>query len=217
MKVGKEKTEILLMEYAAGALDEASALLAASYVTVCPDARRYVKDCERFGGALMEECDPVAMFGASLKTVLGRLDDSQAAPACPPAASGVCGGQKVPQPVAAHVSACGQQAKWRAIRPGLRYCRLPVSDGRHAAMLVRLAPGTKAPRHRHCGDELTLVLEGGYADEYGHYRAGDLVIAEDGTAHTPVADRAGCTCIVVTETPIRFTGSIYAVLNFFMR
>lgn len=217
MKVVREKTEILLMEYAAGALDEASALLAASYITVCPEARRYARACESYGGALMEGCDPVAMQGGSLKAVLGRLDETPENKACAVSRDKDCP-QPVPRPVASHMAACGKAARWRMVHPGLRYCRLPVSDSRHSAMLVRLGPGIRAPRHRHGGDELTLVLDGGYTDEFGHYEAGDLVIAGDGTTHSPVADKKrGCTCIVVTETPIRFTGGVYAVLNIFMR
>jgi len=216
MKVIKEKTEILLMEYAAGALDEACALLAASYVTVCPEARRYLRECEHFGGALVETCDPVAMHGHSLKAVLGRLDESHASPAC---------GEKaryrkrpVPHPVADHMDERGHRPRWLPMTRGLRYCSLPAGNSAHAATLIHCAPGAKAPRHLHSGDELTLVLTGGYSDEFGNYKAGDLVIAGDGTAHSPVAGKSeGCACIVVTQAPVRFTGGVYAILNIFMR
>jgi len=218
MKVTREQTEILLMEYAAGVLDEARALLAASYVTICPEARRYTRECESFGGALMEDCNPVSMHGASLKTVLGRLDECGQDNPCADKSPGLCGQQQVPRPIAAHLKTCGKPARWHMIAPGLRYCPLPVQNANHAAMLVRLSPGVKAPRHRHDSEEMTLVLEGGYEDEFGRYQRGDLVIVEAGTIHAPVADRTqGCTCIIVHEKPPRFTGGIYAVFNFFIR
>ncbi|HYY96765.1 MAG TPA: cupin domain-containing protein, partial [Pyrinomonadaceae bacterium] len=40
---------------------------------------------------------------------------------------------------------------------------------------------------RHRGIEEVFVLQGGYADGRGTYRAGDYVLNEAGSAHNPVA------------------------------
>ena len=53
--------------------------------------------------------------------------------------------------------------------------------------LIRMAPGTGYPRHKHRGAEDVLVLRGAYADELGVHRAGDFITYADGTTHTPVA------------------------------
>lgn len=217
MKVFREQTDILLMEYAAGALDQASALLMASYVTVCPEARRYLRKCESVGGALIEHCcEPVEMSAGSLKTVLGRIGTP-----CEEGDSAEEGAddRDLPQPVAAHYRQCGAAPRWRAIAPGLRVSRLPAhGHGAHQALLARLAPGARVPAHRHEANEMTLILQGGYRDEHGSYSKGDLIISEAGSIHRPVADgREGCTCIMVTQSLPRFTGRFYSVLNIFIR
>lgn len=53
--------------------------------------------------------------------------------------------------------------------------------------LIRMEPGCGYPRHRHCGDERLLVLQGGYRDERGVHRAGDFVVYGPGTEHAPIA------------------------------
>jgi hypothetical protein len=59
--------------------------------------------------------------------------------------------------------------------------------------LVRLAPSTHFPMHRHLGSERVLVLEGGYVDEPSGklYGPGDLheMGAETAHAYVTVADR----------------------------
>src|SRR5207245_3768 len=52
----------LLIEYAAGSLDEATALLVATHLALCPDCRRPVRRAEAVGGALLESApsEPLA-------------------------------------------------------------------------------------------------------------------------------------------------------------
>jgi quercetin dioxygenase-like cupin family protein len=78
------------------------------------------------------------------------------------------------------------QAEWESLAPG---CTFRDFDGGPAlgeahAGLVRVAPGSSFPSHRHIGEERTLVLQGRVADEHGNeYRAGDLIVMADGTEH----------------------------------
>src|SRR5689334_5952482 len=46
--------ESLLIEYAAGSLSEAKALLVATHLTLCPACRKAVEDGEIIGGALLQ-------------------------------------------------------------------------------------------------------------------------------------------------------------------
>lgn len=217
MKITRERTEILLMEYAAGALDESCALLVASYITLCPKARSYVQQCETYGGTLMEhDCSPVAMHENSLLDVLDRLDDEcreqkRAKNCC------FCKKQALPHPIANHINESGKRARWRRISPGICFCNLAVTDDCYSVRLIKMAPNAKMPLHNHPGMEITLVLQGGYRDEFGEYQAGDLVIIEENISHNPVADENGCICLVVTDAPIHFTGSFGALLNMLMR
>ncbi len=51
------------------------------------------------------------------------------------------------------------------------------------ATFIKILPGHSAPAHRHLGAEECLVLQGGFGDSRGQYRAGDLVYYEPGSIH----------------------------------
>ena len=64
-----------------------------------------------------------------------------------------------------------------------------------AAVMIRMEPGCSYPAHRHTGPEELLVLQGGFRDEHGVYRAGDYARFERGSSHRPQALEDGPPCI----------------------
>jgi anti-sigma factor ChrR (cupin superfamily) len=89
---------------------------------------------------------------------------------------------------------------WRTTKyPGVRihFYSSNRETGRVLA-LIAMDPGCGYPRHRHRGAEEVLVLQGGYRDELGAYRAGQFVRYEDGSAHSPVAlaEDGAQTCVL---------------------
>jgi putative transcriptional regulator len=75
----------------------------------------------------------------------------------------------------------------------------------HAAVMIRMQPGSSYPAHRHRGVEELLILQGGYRDERGEHRAGDYVRYEDGSVHHPVALPGDpCVFFAVTAEGIAF-------------
>lgn len=64
-----------------------------------------------------------------------------------------------------------------------------------ATSLVRYAPGTRFPPHRHELGEEFLVLEGVFSDENGDFPAGTYVRNPPGSQHAPHCDD-GCTIFV---------------------
>jgi len=78
--------------------------------------------------------------------------------------------------------------------------------------------GAALPQHTHEGAEYTLLLTGGFSDETGHYRRGDVAIADPSIDHRPVADEGeDCICLAVTDAPLRLTGRFGRYLNFLAR
>ncbi|MFO1055265.1 MAG: cupin domain-containing protein [Planctomycetota bacterium] len=57
----------------------------------------------------------------------------------------------------------------------------------HAAVMIRMEPGCGYPAHRHQGPEELLVLQGGFRDEHGEWRAGQYARFESGSSHAPIA------------------------------
>ena len=74
--------------------------------------------------------------------------------------------------------------------------------------LVRFAPGTAFPRHRHIGLEVMVVLEGGFTDDRGEYHgAGERLHEPPGSSHAFVCDPVeGCLAAVVLFGGIEIDG-----------
>ena len=197
----------LLIDYAAGTTAGAAATLMATHLVLCPACRAAVAELEEIGGILLEGLDghPVATVAAALP--LGR------APAPLPATTS--GPAILPKPLRDRLGRDLDQVRWRGLFPGVRYVGIPgLREG--AATLMKISAGRRLPQHTHRGTEMTLVLAGGFSDLSGHYGRGDLLIADPGIDHQPVADADGdCICLVVAEAPPRFTGRFGPILNLF--
>jgi putative transcriptional regulator len=209
---------LLLTEYAMGRMDDGLALIVASYLSYCPDARALVTDCQKLGGTMLETlCEPVNMREGSLQRVLGMLDEPAKPCADKREKMALCDDINLPAPIAALLCGCGSTMKWRGIGGGSRMAMLPRPCCGSQIMALDIAPGRAMPRHEHTGVELTLVLRGAYNDEFGHYPTGTLAINEPGTVHTPVADaRQGCVCISAVQG-VRNTGFVARLISHFFQ
>ena len=65
---------------------------------------------------------------------------------------------------------------WRQFAPGVEIHRLWGSPHTRSGALLRYAPGSRGPRHRHEGTEQIYVLIGAQRDERGEYAAGARVV-----------------------------------------
>lgn len=93
-----------------------------------------------------------------------------------------------------------QAIPWRETRyPGVRihFYASDRASGRVVA-LIAMDPGCGYPRHLHRDTEDILVLQGGYADEFGSYTRGTSAHYGRGTCHSPVALASGPTCVLLT-------------------
>lgn len=105
---------------------------------------------------------------------------------------------------------------FRSILPGVKEFRIDTGDDTRA-VLYRIRAGRKMPQHSHEGAEITLVLQGGFTDASGHYRRGDMVIADEHVDHIPVADDdEECICFAVMDAPLRLTGPFGRLVNRFV-
>jgi quercetin dioxygenase-like cupin family protein len=66
-------------------------------------------------------------------------------------------------------------------------------------VLVRMAPGTSAPHHRHAAVEESYVLEGDVTISGVEMKAGDYCRAEPGSVHTGISTRGGCQFITIAS------------------
>lgn len=64
----------VLLDYATGTLNAATALIVATHLALCPNCRQYVQVLEAVGGAMLAESEPMAVSAACLEAVLASLD-----------------------------------------------------------------------------------------------------------------------------------------------
>jgi putative transcriptional regulator len=108
--------------------------------------------------------------------------------------------------------------KWKNLSKKVHISRLRTGDVDNEFALYRIDAGASIPKHTHKGTELTLVLEGGFSDDQGHYEVGDFIMRDAEQQHSPTAtgDR-DCICIGVLDAPIRFTDWKYRPINPFLK
>lgn len=207
----------LYSEYTAGTMDEGLALLVASFLSYCPDARAHVGNCTKVAGAMLETLsDPVGMKEHSLQNVLMRLDEEEKCPGFEDFM--LAEDLALPAPLCAFLCTQGQVLKWRKMGRGGRFAVLPRPSCGTRIAVFDIAPGGKLPPHKHKGVELTLILRGAYQDEEGYHNEGTLHCNnEDSAPHTPSADtQRGCLCITATQG-LQFTGPFAPILNLFWK
>ena len=204
MTIRHHLSEQLLTGYAAGQLPEAFNLIVATHVSLCDECRARLASLEAVGGSLIEKIDEIEMGEAALEAALARIDGlPQATQRAPLKAAGI-----LPAPLADYVGGDLSAVRWRRIGGGVKQAILPAGPGATARLLY-IPAGTAVPDHGHRGMELTLVLQGAFADANDRFGPGDIEIADENMEHTPVA-MAGeaCICLAVTDAPLRFRGMI---------
>lgn len=215
--------DMLLIDYAGGGLPEGPALVVATHLALCPACRLTVAEMESIGGALLDEIEPDELSAGCLESVMARLDMPCSAAAKtlsdhkPPASKPmVRRSGLLPEPLAGYVGERGLDGlRWRFLQPGMSYADLP-SGGSGTTRLIRMKGGVGVPRHTHGGIEVSVVLQGGFHDEFGQFQPGDVAVGDDSIDHRPVADPEGCLCLSATVGGLRLTGAIGRLFNRFV-
>jgi putative transcriptional regulator len=190
-----------LLAYAAATLTEPLAAVVAAHVAFCPRCRQEVADLE--------------LVGAALLGTAAAVDD--AAPLTAPKRRSATGGasmiatshsasERLPGTIASFYGLSLDTVPWRRLAPGVWHHRLALRDpGAGDLRLLRIGAGRAMPEHGHGGEELTLVIEGAYADVTGTYRRGDIQDVGEGVEHRPVVTAdAECICLIASERQARF-------------
>jgi putative transcriptional regulator len=210
-----------LVSYAAGALPEALAVVAATHLGVCRHCREQLHDAESVGGQLLAQQAPVAIEPTRLSelrtAMLEQLE--HAAPATSPKAAdaGATGTpadpDRLPAPLHPYFGTSYRALRWRWVAPGVRYLRAAGVDDAKLIML-KIAPGKSMPVHSHGGTEITQILQGAYDDALGHYAAGDIADLDSEVEHQPVTSPGvPCICVAALDAPLRFPGWLARALQ----
>jgi putative transcriptional regulator len=200
-----------MASYAAGRLSRPLQCLVAAHLAIKPENRSFVGAMEALCGKALEEApatQPVSNRDAKLAAIFGEQQpEHRIAPVrCP----------IVPPPLAGLLGKPVKDVPWRTRLPGIReYEQKGAQDCE--AKLYWIRPGRVMPSHTHDGSEVTLVLRGGFSDPTGHYRRGDIAIADAELDHHPRADDdEDCICFAVIDAPLRLTGPVGRIVQRFL-
>ena len=205
--------DMLLLDYASGALSEGPALAIATMLAINPAGRSLYSALEDTGGAMLEDLAPEAVSEGLLAGTLRRLDADAGRPQVDPPVR-TRAGASLPPPLWRYAPDGLESLRWKNWGRSVREAVLPLADRSHRATLLHVRGGHGVLPHTHEGMEFTLVLEGSFHDETGRYHAGDLQICDGSVRHRPVADKgADCLCLTVLDAPMHFTGLMGKFFN----
>lgn len=191
-----------LLSYAAGTLDEAFTVVAASHISVCPACRAAVQRAEAVGGALLDRMDDARVSEDCRTRTMAALDR-----ALFPVRRSMTAQSELPRPLASRLSAARfADLAWKKKAPGVAMLDVKLSgSARGQLKLMRISAGRAMPEHGHGGEEITLVLKGAYTDHMGRFGEGDVADLDEAIEHRPVVGHdSDCICLVATEQATRF-------------
>ena len=88
---------------------------------------------------------------------------------------------------------------WQERQPGVRAKSIwQHAESSRRAVITRIEPGAKLPRHRHVGDEILFVIEGAVSDDFVTVTSGNVGYRPDGCVHTVTSPNGATVLAVVT-------------------
>jgi len=205
----------LLTEHAAGSLSLAQSACISAHLHYCAGCAQTVSQLQSVGAAIFEHLDPEPVGDATLDRVLARLDDEaplQYQPARDDRQDAT------PTLLRRLMSGDFSDLSWKQITDALRTTQIRTGDPAFEFSLLHIKAGGEIPGHQHQGSEMTLVLQGGFADGSGTYHAGDFVFRSGSDEHAPRAlSDEDCICLAVLDAPLKFTGWKHRWMNPFLR
>lgn len=202
----------LLMAYATGNLPEAFSIAVAAHISMCDKCRSTVEGYNAVGGAFLESNHSVRVnenaFAETLKKIKASSQSTKASDVVK---------SDFPVPLNDYIGDSLENVNWQPVGMGVKQSVLSTS-AEATARLLYIPPGMEIPDHSHEGIEMTLVLDGAFADENEYFARGDIEIADGTTSHTPIAtDGRPCVCLAVTEAPLKFRKVLHRLIQPLMR
>ncbi len=174
----------LVFLYALQALPSSEIPVVEAHISSCADCRQEIETLRPIIGSFVSwPTDvlrpPVSLWGRLAQRI---ADETGKEPVLPP-----------PQLPA--------KPEWEEAAPGI-FCKLLATDTEknRVSMLVRLAPGTDYPRHRHAGVEELHLLHGELMIGDKKLYPGDYNRGEPDSVDHRVWTETGCTCVLLTST-----------------
>lgn len=206
--------DIILLDYSAGSLSIANALAVSVHLCFCSQCRNQIKKLNGIGGVLLENAKPASFDDSAFDLLMEKIENDndrmqlQAHQKKFIADTSIKKGAFT-NPLLRYLPDSLENLPWRQqTREISKYdlTRIINVPGFEIA-LQKITAGAQVPAHTHKGNEITVILHGGFSDELGVYHAGDFIARDGQHKHSPTAlQNDDCICLTVLDAPIKFTG-----------
>ncbi len=205
--------DALMAEFVSGTLPTPLQVLLASHLEMNKSNSEWVSNLEALAGLELADIEPVAL--SDRDAMLARILTSNTGQE---SVSEVATEDETPDSLRRFIGSTVSDIPWKRNRfANIDEVKLGELDGCKAT-LFRLQAGQGVPHHTHDGTEITLVLRGAFSDGTGHYKKGQISIADGTVDHRPIADEdEDCICFAVTDAPLRLTGPLGRFIAPFIR
>ena len=202
----------VLLKYVGGHYDTAFNLVLAAHVSVCKKCQKTVDLHQGVGGQILE-AESLSSMSVSADSLLDDMAvvDEPVSEMKPGYSKSLKAG--IPSILNHYLPNEFDQLKWQKLSPGIKQ-HIVKLDGGASARLIQIAPGKAVPPHGHSGEEMTLILSGGYYDGDEAYSQGDLHLADHEAPHEPTAmEDKPCLVLAATDSPLIFQNWIPKLLQ----
>lgn len=217
--------EIMLLDYATGALSQPESVFMTTYMCLNPAAHQTARSYEALGGLLIEELPPRPVSDACLSRTLEAIDALERHNT-PPAQKPALGPKEEMAQLPARLMASLARGEippelvWAHMLEGIQRCHLlsaAKARNRQHLDLFRLRPGMDMPAPKRSAEtEIILVIQGSYEDHSGLHNRGDLTIFTH-QDHGRSCRQQGCLTLTLTSRPLTLEDRLRQMLEDLLR
>ena len=176
----------ILLSYSAGTLDEASSLLVATHLALCPHCRARNSAADSLGGYLLDSLEATPVSPTMMASVLSQVRSDTTSPE-PKQPSYTFSNAIIPDPLRSYLGGDLSDLHWKRLAPRVQQISIDTLDKRSQGSL--------------CDRDTVL------------YR-GDIAETDERTEHQPFAGPGeDCICLAVTDAPLRFKSMFARLLQ----
>lgn len=217
-------SEQLLADFSSGSLSTGLSVVIAAHIELCPQCREQRQRLETEAAdawrvETQQQNDAGQRdFSPVLRAITSKLNEDAAVESVQERPSVLNeihlheGSVTLPRVLA---KLAGEGLVWKKLAGGINQAGITLDDETQCEFLY-MKPGSQVPVHRHRGNEITLVLDGSFSDEMGHYTPADFVMRDPSHQHQPMSEE-GCLCFAVQDSPLMFTRGLARLLNPFIQ
>jgi putative transcriptional regulator len=205
-----------LIEFSSGSCSSAMSIAISTHLHFCSLCRLQVNENEATAAVLFEQQAAASVDTDSFKRLMARIQTSPEAPveAMPKKAKA----GRFPAVIEKLINGNIESLNWQKPVKNLRVSHLMKDESGLILGLHHMKSGGRVPHHTHRGNEISIVVEGGFSDEMGSYGPGDFIHLTGEHNHSPQADADGdCWLVSVVEAPVKLTGPLGWIVNPFLK